>query len=115
MTAPWLGDEWKPERAKFVLTNDPATRNLLVQVDPGQSRAWKQAPYYEQFKRWSQAALAENKHVIVFVNKAATVVLPDRDVEVGVMEPGDTLSFQKRTTMHGILVDVKKISARPAP
>ena len=25
MTAPWLADEWKPERAKFVLTTDPAT------------------------------------------------------------------------------------------
>jgi hypothetical protein len=40
MTASWLADEWKPERSKFVLTTDPATRNLLVQVDPGQPRAW---------------------------------------------------------------------------
>jgi hypothetical protein len=45
------------------------------------------------------------------VNKAATVVLPDRDVEVGIIGPGDSLSFQKRVTAHGILVDVKKVSA----
>ncbi len=111
MTASWLADEWKPERSKFVLTTDPATRNLLVQVDPGQPRAWRQDPFYAQFKRWAQSALAENKHVIVFVNKAATVVLPDRDVEVGIIGPGDSLSFQKRVTAHGVLVDVKKVSA----
>ena len=111
MTAPWLADAWKPERAKFVLTMDPATRNLLVQVDPGQPRAWRVEPYYPQLKRWAQAALAEGKHVIVFLNTSATVVLPDRDVEVGPIGPGDTLSFNRRVTAHGIQVDVRKVSA----
>lgn len=68
-------------------------------------------PFYAQFKRWAQATLAESKHVVVFVNKAATVVLPDRDVEVGIIGPGDSLSFQKHVVAHGILVGVKKISA----
>jgi hypothetical protein len=66
-------------------------------------------PFYAQFKRWAQATFAESKHVVVFVNKAATVVLPDRDV--GIIGPGDSLSFQKHVVAHGILVGVKKISA----
>jgi hypothetical protein len=35
MMSPWMGPEWKPERSKMVLTLDPATRFMLVQVDPG--------------------------------------------------------------------------------
>ena len=54
MTEDWLGPEWKPDRAKFVLTIDPATQFLLAQLDPGAPLAWKQSPYYPQFKRWAQ-------------------------------------------------------------
>lgn len=108
MTTDFLGPDWKPERSKFVLTIDPASRNLLVQVDPGQPGAWKVAPYYAQFKRWAEAAIREHKHVIVFIGKSATVVLPDKDVALGVIGPDDRISFQRRDTMHGILVDVRK-------
>jgi hypothetical protein len=111
MTASWLGPEWKPDKAKFVLTTDPATRNLLVQVDPGQPKAWQAAPYYQQLKRWAQAALAEHKHVIVFNGKAATVVLPDKDVALGVIGPDERIAVQRRETLHGLLVDVRKVKA----
>jgi hypothetical protein len=115
MTTDFLGPEWKPEKAKFVLTVDPSSRNLLVQVDPGQPGAWKAAPYYAQFKRWAEAAVAEQKHVIVFNGKAATVVLPDKDVALGVIGPDDRITFQRRDTMHGILVDVRKVKATATP
>jgi Fe-S-cluster containining protein len=108
MTEGWLGEEWKPERAKFVLTLDPATRFLLAQVDPGQARAWKAEPYYTQFKRWAAAAIREERLVIVFINKSATVVLPDRDLDVGVMEANDRLFLETRMTPNGPTVDISK-------
>jgi hypothetical protein len=114
MTTDFLGPEWKPEKAKFVLVTDPATLNLLVQVDPGQPKAWQVQPYYQQLKRWAQAALAESKHVIVFNGKAATVVLPDKDVALGVIAPDDRIVFQRRDTLHGLLVDVRKVKAGAA-
>jgi hypothetical protein len=108
MTEGWLAEEWKPERAKFVLTLDPATRFLLAQVDPGQPRAWRAAPYYDQFKRWAAAAVPEGRLVVIFVNRSATVVLPDRDVDVGVMEADDRLFMDMRMTPGGPAYDLSK-------
>jgi hypothetical protein len=112
MTAPWLGPEWKPERSKMVLTVDPATRYLLVQVDPGSAAAWKREPYYGQLKQWAAASLPEKRHVVVFVNKSATVVLPDRDVALGILEPGDRIVARERLAASGLTVEVEKV--RPA-
>ena len=57
MTEGWLGPEWKPDRAKMVLSLDPLTRNMNVQVDPGQAGAWRREPYYGQLKRWAVASV----------------------------------------------------------
>ncbi len=91
MTTDFLGPEWKPERSKFVLTVDPVTRFLLAQVDPGAPGAWKQPPFYRQFKDWAARGASEGRHVVVFVNRSATLVLPDRDVPVGTIEDGERL------------------------
>ena len=94
---PELPDTWKPEIAKFVLTTDPATRNMIVQVDPGARGAWRAEPYYSQIKAWSRLALEQKRSVFVFVNKNLTVVLPDRDVELGQMKPDETVRFRRET------------------
>jgi hypothetical protein len=83
----------------------------LVQVDPGQAAAWKREPYYGQLKRWAAAALAERRHVVVFVNKLATVVLPDRDVALGLIEPGDRILARERPTANGVTIEVEKVRA----
>lgn len=111
MTEGWLGPEWKPDRAKMVLTLDPVTRFLQVQVDPGQAGMWKRAPYYDQIKRWAVASLAQKRHVIVFVNRHATVILPDRDVPLGEFAPGDRLVSRERMTPKGLVIDVERVRA----
>ena len=111
MTGAWLGPEWKPERAKMVLTIDPATRFLLVQVEPGSAGAWRREPYYSQLKGWAAASLREKRHVVVFVNNSATVVLPDKDVALGTIEPGDRIVPRERLTASGVTVEVEKVRA----
>lgn len=110
MTQGWLGPEWKPERAKIVLSVDPATRFLFVQVDPGVPGAWRAEPYYRQLKQWAAGA-AERRHVVVFVNKSATVILPDRDVPLGPLGPGDRIVTHERRTGSGIVLDIEKVAA----
>jgi hypothetical protein len=95
----------------MVLSIDPATRCLFVQVDPGQPAAWKREPYYRQLKQWATGALAQRRHVVVFLNKSATVVLPDRDVPLGIFAPGDRIVARERNTAHGITVDIEKVAA----
>lgn len=95
MTENWLGPEWKPEQAKFVMTIDPVTRFLLIQLDPGQPSAWKREPYYSQLKKWSETSEINNKRIIVFLNDQAQVVLADRDVNLGRITAHDRLVFNK--------------------
>jgi len=110
MTESWIGPEWKPDRAKMVLSLDPGTRSMNVQVDPGQANAWRQQPYYAQLKRWAAASLPLKRFVLVHLNKHTTVVLPDRDVALGVFEPGDRLISTERLTPSGLNVEVKRVS-----
>lgn len=88
MTQDFLGPDWKPEKSRFVLTMDPTTRWLFAQVDPGAAAAWRKEPYYGQFKRWAGAS---SQPVIVFVNKSATAVLPDRDIALGLVAADERL------------------------
>ena len=111
MMSPWMGPEWKPERSKMVLTLDPETRFMLVQVDPGAPAAWKREPYHAQLRRWAAAAARERRHVVVLVNRLATVVLPDRDVSLGAFEPGDRIVARERRTPKGVVVEVEKVRA----
>lgn len=111
MMQDWLGAEWKPDRAKMVLSIDPATRFLFVQVDPGSASAWKREPYYGQLRRWAATSLQQKRYVLVFVNKSATVILPDRDVPLGVFEPGDRLLAREQATANGITIAVEKVRA----
>ena len=111
MTESWLGPDWKPERSKLVLSVDPATRFLYVQVDPGAPGAWRREPYYGQLKTWAAAGVQQGRQVIVFLNKSATVVLPDRDVPLGVVGPNDRIVTRQRNTPQGLTLDVAKVAA----
>lgn len=111
MTQGWLGPEWKPDRAKMVLTVDPATRFLFVQVDPGNASAWRREPYHGQLRAWAAASAPQRRHVLVFVNRNATVVLPDRDVPLGAMEPGDRLVVHERPGADGPVLEFEKVGA----
>lgn len=92
LTQDWLGPEWKPDRAKIVFTTDPTGQFLKFQVDPGSPNAWKREPYYSDIKRWAIEGLKHRRCTIVYHNKSATLVLPDREEQIGVIEAGDRLN-----------------------
>jgi hypothetical protein len=108
MTQNWLGPEWKPEVAKFAITIDPISRYMLVQVDPGQPKAWRQEPYYGQFRRWAQAMLAQERLVVVFNNRSGTVITVNGEVELGVMGPQDRIGMTLRITPNGPVYDIAR-------
>ncbi|MFO1114944.1 MAG: hypothetical protein U1E28_04620 [Beijerinckiaceae bacterium] len=107
LTQEWLGPEWKPETARMVFTMDPNTRFLMFQVDPGAPTAWKREPYYTHIRNWAAGAARENRHVLVLVNKHATLVLPTGEFDLGVMGPQDKF-FVDRTQDGGYQVRVAR-------
>ena len=84
-----LGEEWKPDISKFVLVWDGRS-SLIAYVDPDDPSAWKREPYYGVLKKWSTRA-----HVAIHVREQLTVILPDRDVELGVINLGDQVVYSK--------------------
>ena len=80
ITQDFLGPDWKPDKARFVLTMDGTTRWIFVQVDPGAAQAWRKEPYYSQLKRW---AAAGNRPVVVFVRKLATAITIHGETTLG--------------------------------
>jgi hypothetical protein len=93
-TEEMFAPEWKPERAKMVLSV-PQNGFLYVQVDPGAPSAWRKQPYYDQLHRWAATGVPKGKHVIVFVNDEATLIMPDQDVPLGAMNPADGFSVRQ--------------------
>ena len=86
-----LGPEWKPEVSRFVLSIYPGSNSLAVTVDPGTPAAWRQEPYLRLFRMWAQAALEQGDQILVFNGVRATAILPDREVELGEIKPGDRI------------------------
>lgn len=87
-----LGPEWKPERAKFALVVSEGG-HLTAFVDPGSATAWRKAPYFDTFKRWSlEGARAQPPRIITIrVGTRVTIVLPDREIDVGHVGPDESV------------------------
>jgi hypothetical protein len=106
MTGPALGPEWKPERAKFALVLTEEGRYLTAFVDPGFPSAWQKSPYYEMFKTWAREAARQKGHVVsVRIGARAIIVLPEDDIDVGVVAPDETI----RLDVVGGRVQVRKL------
>jgi hypothetical protein len=97
MIAKGLGDEWKPERAKFAIFVRNDGNRLTAHVDPGSPNAWKREPYYTNFKRWAAEGALKRpvKLIDIMIGERLIVVLPDRDVEFGVLAAGEAIAMTR--------------------
>ena len=100
LTTSDLGPEWKPTRAKMVLYLEGEKNVLGVRVDPGDPAAWRREPYFRQLKEYAIAA-ADRMRVVVYVGKRVIVILPNKEVDLGVMQPGDQLLVRETRTANG--------------
>jgi len=102
MIAKGLGEEWKPERAKFALFVRNNGARITAHVDPGAPNAWKREPYYTNFKRWAaEGALKKPIHLVdVMIGERLTVVLPDREVELGVLRADESVAMTRDAFGH---------------
>ncbi|NEX92118.1 YkgJ family cysteine cluster protein [Caulobacter sp. 17J65-9] len=85
-----FGDEWRPDRAKFVMQYEEKTNRLSVVVDPAQPLAWKREPYYGGIKRLSER-VEQGAQVIVCVGAQRIVIFPHEDVDLGPCAPNSRI------------------------
>jgi hypothetical protein len=106
---PNIDSLWKPNICGFVITIEPRYASMLIMVDPTRPLAWKVHPYYGRLKEWSGRAFVEDKRIVAVVaGGEATVILPDRDVPIGVLGPNDMIVLAR----NGLAYHAEK---RPRP
>jgi hypothetical protein len=98
---PNLGPEWKPEVSRFVLSSDATHRAIMVTVDPGRPLAWKREPYYAVLRKFSEVFFRINQKVLVSLDGHITVILPNRDVPIGAVMPGDEIVLWREGLTYG--------------
>jgi hypothetical protein len=114
LTEATITPAWKPERSKMVLSIFPLNGFMYVQVDPGAPQAWRKQPYYDQLHKWAEVNLQKGRHVIVFVNDVATLIMPGQDVPLGSMKPTDGFSVRQTVGPAGPTYEVVRAD-RSAP
>lgn len=100
---------WKPNLSHMALRSNSSGIAIEVHVDPDTPDAWRAEPYYSDLKAWSRNRLAANLHVHVRTRGRTIVILPDRDVDLGVVG-NRVIVAQKKFTMTGFTVDIELVS-----
>jgi hypothetical protein len=86
-----LKEAWRPSRAKLVVTQSPSGNRIAAHVDPERPAAWRREPFYSTLKEWSRQVVPSNGQVFVCIGKRTIVILPDRDVDLGIVEPDELI------------------------
>ena len=107
-----LGPEWQPSVCKMLINFETDQLRVSVHVDPGHPTAWRREPYYSQFKQWSRQ-FEGKKVIVVFVKRRANLVLPDKDMDLGELEPDDNIQIFSQMTPQGRTWGAKKIPVAP--
>ncbi len=73
----------------------------------------KSEPYYSQFKQWSKNSLAKGGQVVVNVNRHAQLIMPNEDIDLGVLAEDEIVEIAGERDVAGTTFVARKIS-RPS-
>ena len=86
LTLPQLGSAWYPQAAKLIVCPEPGGHTIFVHVEPSRPDAWRREPFFSKIKLWAREAANSQGQVIVCVGQKKIVVLPDSEVDLGIVE-----------------------------
>lgn len=103
-----MGDHWYPKKAKMVVNPEP--NGFTVHPDPGTPMAWRGDPYYSELKRMAvQAAPHLGQINVAYSDKRTIAILPDEDVDLGIVTDDDRLVMSEVRTRTGTRLIVEKV------
>jgi hypothetical protein len=88
-------DHWHPAKSRIVIVSELGFR-INFTVDPGAPGRWREAPWYNEIKALAVLAFQENRQVLVTVGNRVTALLPDREVELGVVDENEVVVTGRR-------------------
>jgi len=102
-----FGPEWKPQKSKFVVYTHRGENILNINVDPDYPNAWTKPPFYDQIKKWAVDGAERQRFVFVRIGPRLIAVLPDREVDLGMVDPEDKLVVSRRPGVSGMSYEVE--------
>ena len=99
LTDPNMGPEWKPSVCKMVVDSRPSL--FVAHVDPAVTQPWRAEPYFSVLKRLSAQGLTRGIIVLVIERRRTIVILPDREVDLGVIGPDARIAMERVKTPAG--------------
>jgi hypothetical protein len=95
----WLSDSQfpdalKPDRTKVVFALDADGQRVSAWVDPSARDAWKQPSVYGLLKRLAILGMKARKQVLVRLGEEMVAILPEQDVPLGVVKPGQVVVYE---------------------
>jgi len=109
LTDPAMGPEWKPSICKMVVDSRPSL--FVVHVDPAVSRPWTAEPYISVLKRLSAQGLTKGVIVLVIERRRTIVILPDHEVDLGMIGPDVRIAMERVRTPHGLAWEPRVMGA----
>jgi hypothetical protein len=100
LSDPDMGPEWKPSNCKMVVDSKPSL--FVVHVDPAVAQPWRAEPYFSVLKRLSAQGLGKGTIVLVIERRRSIVILPDREVDLGIIGPDARIAMERVKTSQGL-------------
>jgi hypothetical protein len=97
-----LDERWKPAKAKFLINFEAQANRIVIHADPARPDAWRSNPYYKAIKQWAATSQRQGGMVLVWAGSRATIVLPDRDIELGDVREDQLIVPVERRTARGM-------------
>jgi hypothetical protein len=86
---PELDQAWHPLVSKMMVDLEEGGNRISIHVHPDFPLRWREEPYYSQIKKWSVFAADHQAQVVIYVKDRVTVVLPNKEIDLGEVEPED--------------------------
>lgn len=106
---PALGEEWRPSHSRVMLVSEAGSNRLAAHVDPARPDAWRRPHIHTALRQWAAMAARTRGQVVVYVGRRATAILPDRDVELGLMADDEVIATSVSITPAGATLDAFKL------
>ncbi len=108
-----LGDDWRPDRARFVITREPGSGRVFLVCDPAMPAAWRREPYYAKIKASLARPGAERTQIVVTTGRKITLLVRGGEYDLGEWDKGDQIIVNFDAA--GRLANARVLRAPPRP
>ena len=106
-----LDERWKPAKAKFLINFEERANRIAIHADAERAGAWRIEPYYSTIKQWAADAQRNGGSVMIWAGDKVTLVLPDREKELGAVRDDQVIVPVQIRTPRGLETDYIAVNA----